>query len=110
VSNCHLVCSDVIVTEVRELLSGELGAVVSDDSIGDPKAGDNALDKAYHFFGANFGHGPCRGPIPQVPRAAVYGPTTVDMTWFPPAANGWGTLYPVLDMPPPRSWLKVRDH
>jgi hypothetical protein len=82
VSDCHRVYSDVVVvTEVQELISGELGAVVSDDSIGDPKLGDNALDKAYHFLGANFGHGPCRGTVPRVPRAAIYGPTTVDMTW-----------------------------
>jgi hypothetical protein len=36
VSDCHLIYSDVvIVTEVQELLSSELGAVIGDASIGD---------------------------------------------------------------------------
>jgi hypothetical protein len=51
VSNCCPVYSDVVVViEVQELLSGELGFVVGDDSVGDPRAEDNVLDKAYHLL------------------------------------------------------------
>jgi hypothetical protein len=52
---CPVYSNVVVITEVQELLSGEPGAVVGDDSIGDPKAEDNGLHKAYHLFGANFG-------------------------------------------------------
>jgi hypothetical protein len=41
------------------------------------------------------------GLLPWVPRAASYGPTNLDMTLFPLAANVWGTKYPVPDMVPP---------
>jgi hypothetical protein len=57
-SDCCPVYSDVVViTKAQELLSGELGAIVGDDNIGDPKVKDNVLDKAYRLFGANFGNG-----------------------------------------------------
>jgi hypothetical protein len=47
VSHCYPVYSDVVVvTEVQELLSGELGIVVADDRIRDTEAEDNVSDKA----------------------------------------------------------------
>jgi hypothetical protein len=42
-----------------------------------------------------------RDPLPQVPRAAGYDPINIDMAWFPPAVNGWGTKYSVPDRAPP---------
>jgi hypothetical protein len=47
----------VVIIEVQELL-GELGPVVGDDRVGDPKAEDIVLEKAYHLFGADLGQGP----------------------------------------------------
>jgi hypothetical protein len=41
---------------ITEVLPGELGVVVDDDRVGDPKVEDYVLDKAYRLFGANFGH------------------------------------------------------
>jgi hypothetical protein len=51
VSYCCLVFPDVVaITEVPELLFSELCAIISDDIVGDPKAEDNVLDKAYRFL------------------------------------------------------------
>jgi hypothetical protein len=67
VSNCCPVYSYVVViTEVQDLLSGELGVVVGDDSIGTPKAEGNVLDKSYSFFGANFGQGLSLDPLGEL--------------------------------------------
>jgi hypothetical protein len=41
------------------------------------------------------------GPIPLVPWATSYGATNLDMTWFPPVTNSWGTMYPISNMVPP---------
>jgi hypothetical protein len=40
----------------------------------------------------------CRGLVPQVLWATSYGPINMDTTLFPPAANGWETKHPVLDI------------
>jgi hypothetical protein len=56
----------VVVIEIQELVPGELGAVVSDDRAGDLKVEDDVLDKAYHLFGANFGHGPSLDPLSEL--------------------------------------------
>jgi hypothetical protein len=45
--------------------------------------------------------GYCQGLLPRVPRGAGYGPANMDTTLFLPAANSWGTKYPVPDMVPP---------
>jgi hypothetical protein len=55
---CPVYLDIVVVIEVKELLPIELGPVVSDDRVRDPKIEDSVLDKAYHLFGANFGQGP----------------------------------------------------
>jgi hypothetical protein len=58
VGDCYPVYPDVVVfTEIQELLPSELGAVVDDDRVGDPKVENNVLDKAYRLFGANFSQG-----------------------------------------------------
>jgi hypothetical protein len=67
VSNCCPIYSDVVViTKVQELLSGELGVIVGDDSIRDPKAEDNVFGKAYRLFGANFGHELSLNPLSEL--------------------------------------------
>jgi hypothetical protein len=38
----------------------------------------------------------CRCSLTRVPWATDYNPKTLGYDWFPPAANGWGTIYPVL--------------
>jgi hypothetical protein len=45
----------VVITKIQELLPGELGAVVGDDRVGDPKAENNVLDKTRYLLGADFG-------------------------------------------------------
>jgi hypothetical protein len=53
----------------------------------------------------SFGHpldgrlrGDCWVLVPRVSLVVGYGPTNLDTTLFPRAANGWGTKYPVPDM------------
>jgi hypothetical protein len=41
----------VILAEVQELSAGELGAVVGDDGVRDPKAMDDVGEERYHLFG-----------------------------------------------------------
>jgi hypothetical protein len=49
--DCGPVYPDVVVVkEAQELLPGELGAIVGDDRVGDPKAEDDISDKAYQLF------------------------------------------------------------
>jgi hypothetical protein len=55
----------VIITEIKELLLGELGAVVS-DGVGDPKIENNVLDKTHCLLGANFSQGPCLDPLSKL--------------------------------------------
>jgi hypothetical protein len=67
VSDRHPVYSDVVVViEIQELFPNELGAIVDDDRVGDPKAENNVLDKAYHFLGVNFGQGPSLNPFSEL--------------------------------------------
>jgi hypothetical protein len=67
VSDCCPVYPDVfVITEFQELLPDELGPVVSDDRVGDPKAGDDVLDKAYHLFVVDFGQGPSLDPLSEL--------------------------------------------
>jgi hypothetical protein len=42
-----------------------------------------------------------RGPIPRLPPTTGYGPTNLDTARIPPATNGWGTKYSILDTIPP---------
>jgi hypothetical protein len=48
----------VVITEIQESFPGELGLVVSDGRVRDPKVENDALDKAYHFLGADLSQGP----------------------------------------------------
>jgi hypothetical protein len=43
-----------------------VGAVIGDDRVRDPKVEDDVLDKTYHLFGANFGHGPSLDPLSEL--------------------------------------------
>jgi hypothetical protein len=45
--------------------------------------------------------GDCRGPVPRVPQAAGNRPKNLDMTQFPPVANGLAVIHPVPGMVPP---------
>jgi hypothetical protein len=66
VSDCCLVYLDVvIIIEVQELLSSQLGPIIGDDGVGVPKAEDNVLEKAYHLFGANYRHGLSFNPLSE---------------------------------------------
>jgi hypothetical protein len=58
-SDCRSVYLDVVaITEIQESFPGELGLVVSDGRVRDPKVENDALDKAYHFLGADLSQGP----------------------------------------------------
>jgi hypothetical protein len=48
------------------IFSSELGVVVSDDRVGDPKAESNVLDKAYHLLGVDFGQGASLNPFSEL--------------------------------------------
>jgi hypothetical protein len=52
----------IVNTEIQELLVGELGAIVGDDGVGDPKLENNVRDETHHLLGADFGQGPCLDP------------------------------------------------
>jgi hypothetical protein len=43
-----------------------MGVVVDDDRVGDPKAEDDVLGKAYCLFGAYFSHGPILDPLSEL--------------------------------------------
>jgi hypothetical protein len=59
VGDCGPVHSDgVVMTEIQELLPGELSVVVGDDGVWDPKAENNVLDKIYRVLGADLSRGP----------------------------------------------------
>jgi hypothetical protein len=52
VSYGGLVHTDVVVlTEVQELLASELGAIVSDDGVRDPKAMDDVGEERHRLLG-----------------------------------------------------------
>jgi hypothetical protein len=54
VSHGGLVHPDVVIlAEVQELSVGELGAVVGDDGVRDPKAMDDVGEERYCLFGPN---------------------------------------------------------
>jgi hypothetical protein len=60
---CPVYPDVVVIIEIHELLLGELGAIVGNDRVGDPKAKNNVLDKAYRLLGADFGQGPSLDPF-----------------------------------------------
>jgi hypothetical protein len=62
---CPVYSDIVVVAEIQELLPSELGAIVGDYRVGDPKAEDNVLDKAHYLFGANFSQGPSFDPLSE---------------------------------------------
>jgi hypothetical protein len=43
----------VIIPEIQELLPGELGAIVCDDAVREPKIENNVLNKIHCLFGAD---------------------------------------------------------
>jgi hypothetical protein len=47
---CPVYSDVVVIKEAQELLPGELGAIVGDDRVGDPKAEDDISGKAYYLF------------------------------------------------------------
>jgi hypothetical protein len=81
---CPVYSDVVVITKVQELLSGELGAIVSDDRIGDPKAKNNVSNKAYRLFRANYGHKlsldplnelvDCDKQVGEAPKSVLKGP------------------------------------
>jgi hypothetical protein len=67
VGDCSLVYTDVVViTEIKELLSGEIGATIDDDRVRKPKAGNNVLQKTNRLLGADFSQGPCLDPLSEL--------------------------------------------
>jgi hypothetical protein len=56
----------VVIIEIHELFPDELGAIVDDDGVGDPKIENNVLDKTYCLHGANFSHGPFLDPLSEL--------------------------------------------
>ena len=55
---CRPVHTDVmLIAEVQELFAGELGAVVGDDDIGDPKPMDDVGEEKDGLLGADVGDG-----------------------------------------------------
>jgi hypothetical protein len=48
-----LVYPDVIITEIQELFTGELSAVVDDDGVRDPETENDVLDEIHTLLGAN---------------------------------------------------------
>jgi hypothetical protein len=66
VGDCCPFYSDVVViSKIQELLPSELGAVVGDEWVGDPKAENNVLDKIHYLFGADFDQGSCVDPLSE---------------------------------------------
>jgi hypothetical protein len=64
VSDCCPIYPDVVViTEIQQTFPGELGPVVGDDRVGDPKAENDFLDKAYRLLGADLSQGPSLDPF-----------------------------------------------
>jgi hypothetical protein len=55
----------IVIIEIQELLPGEMGAIVNDDAVRDPKAEDSNLDETHHLHGPNFGQGPCLNPLSE---------------------------------------------
>jgi hypothetical protein len=45
----------VVVAEIQKLLASELGAVVRDDTVGDPEAMNNVSEEEYSLFGPDAG-------------------------------------------------------
>jgi hypothetical protein len=62
---CSVYPDIVVIAEIQDLLPSELGAIVGDYRVGDPKAEDNVLDKAHCLFGANFSQGPSFDPLSE---------------------------------------------
>jgi hypothetical protein len=45
----------VVVTEIQKLFASELGAIVCDDTLGDPKAMNNVSEEEYSLLGPDAG-------------------------------------------------------
>ena len=67
VGYCRPVHTDVMpIAEVLELFAGELGAVVGDDDIGDPKPMDNVGEEKDGLLGADVGDGSSLDPFGEL--------------------------------------------
>jgi hypothetical protein len=53
----------VILAEVQELFAGELGAVVGDDGVWDPKTMDDVGEERHRLFGPDAVQGPDLDPL-----------------------------------------------
>jgi hypothetical protein len=53
----------MVVAEIQKLFTGELGAVVRDDTVGDPKAMDDVGEEKHSLFGPNAGDGASLDPL-----------------------------------------------
>ena len=53
----------VFVTEVQELLPGEVSSVVSDDIVRNTETVDDVEEELDHLFRANVGYGLCLYPL-----------------------------------------------
>jgi hypothetical protein len=56
----------IIIPEIQELLPGELGAIIGDDGVWDPKTENNVLDKIHHLFGVDLYQGSCLNPLSEL--------------------------------------------
>ena len=59
----------VVLAEVQELSTGELGAVVGDDGVRDPKAMDDVYEESHHLLSLDVGEGSDLDPLGEF----VYG-------------------------------------
>jgi hypothetical protein len=53
----------MVVAEIQKLFTSELGAVVRDDTVGDPKAMDNVGEEEYGLLGPDAGDGAGLDPL-----------------------------------------------
>jgi hypothetical protein len=53
----------MVVTEIQKLLTSELGAIVCDDAVGDPKAMNDVGEEKHSLFGPNAGDGASLDPF-----------------------------------------------
>jgi hypothetical protein len=56
----------MLITEIQELSAGELGAVVGDDDIGDPKPMDDVGEEEDGLLGADVGDGSSLDPFGEL--------------------------------------------
>jgi hypothetical protein len=92
--------SDVmIITEVQELLSGELSAIISNDRIRYPEMEDDILDETHHLLRADLGQRPCLDPfskvnycndkVGQAPGCFSKGPQKIQTPYHKWPSNGY---------------------